>query len=75
MKYLNCSYLFIYLLLRTEARNRGSIVFCTTGMLLQFMQMDPALRCYSHIIIDEIHERSLESDFIITLLKHIIPKV
>ncbi|XP_001604337.2 ATP-dependent DNA/RNA helicase DHX36 [Nasonia vitripennis] len=56
------------------ARPQGSIVYCTTGMLLQFMQMDPALRNYSHIILDEIHERSTQSDFIITLLKQIIPK-
>ncbi|XP_035741323.1 ATP-dependent DNA/RNA helicase DHX36-like isoform X3 [Vespa mandarinia] len=54
-------------------RERGSILFCTTGMLLQFMQSDPALKGFSHIILDEIHERSTESDFIITLLKQIIP--
>ncbi|KAJ8680609.1 hypothetical protein QAD02_016396 [Eretmocerus hayati] len=59
---------------KVPPRSRGSIVFCTTGMLLQFMQFDPALRNYSHIILDEIHERSTQSDFIITLLKQIIPK-
>ncbi|XP_043253836.1 ATP-dependent DNA/RNA helicase DHX36 isoform X1 [Colletes gigas] len=55
-------------------RDRGSILFCTTAMLLQFMQSDPALKNYSHIILDEIHERSIQSDFIIALLKLIIPK-
>lgn len=55
-------------------RDRGSILFCTTGMLLQFMQDDPALKDFSHVIIDEIHERSTESDFILALLKLIIPK-
>ncbi|XP_058808808.1 ATP-dependent DNA/RNA helicase DHX36 [Phymastichus coffea] len=59
---------------KVPARPYGSISFCTTGMLLQFMQMDPALRNYSHIILDEIHERSTQSDFIITLLKQIIPR-
>ncbi|XP_023247427.1 ATP-dependent RNA helicase DHX36 isoform X2 [Copidosoma floridanum] len=59
---------------RKLARSYGSISFCTTGMLLQFMQSDPALRDYSHIILDEIHERSTQSDFIITLLKSVIPK-
>lgn len=39
------------------------------------MQSDPALRDFSHVILDEIHERNTESDFIITLLKQIIPKV
>ncbi|XP_003486528.1 ATP-dependent DNA/RNA helicase DHX36 isoform X1 [Bombus impatiens] len=55
-------------------RDKGSITFCTTGMLLQFMQGDPALKEFSHIILDEIHERSTESDFILALLKLIIPK-
>lgn len=44
-------------------------------MLLQFMQSDPALLRYSHIIIDEIHERSTHSDFVVTLLKEIVAKV
>ncbi|KZC09687.1 PREDICTED: ATP-dependent RNA helicase DHX36 [Dufourea novaeangliae] len=55
-------------------RDRGSITFCTAGMLLQFMQSDPSLKNCSHIILDEIHERTTESDFIIALLKLIIPK-
>ncbi|XP_015601854.1 ATP-dependent RNA helicase DHX36 isoform X2 [Cephus cinctus] len=59
---------------KVPARDSGSILFCTTGLMLQFMQSDPALRNYSHIILDEIHERNTDSDFIITLLKQIIPK-
>ncbi|CAK9823206.1 ATP-dependent DNA/RNA helicase DHX36 [Anthophora retusa] len=55
-------------------RDRGSILFCTTGMLLQFLQNDPALMQVSHIVLDEIHERSTESDFILALLKLIILK-
>lgn len=58
---------------KISPRDRGSILFCTTGMLLQFMQSDPALKGFSHIILDEVHERSTESDFIITLLRQIIP--
>lgn len=59
---------------KTMCRNNGSILFCTTGILLQYMQGDPALRDFSHIILDEIHERNTQSDFIITLLKQVIPK-
>jgi len=50
-------------------------LFCTAGILLQIMKHDPALKSFSHVILDEIHERTTESDFIITLLKQIIPKV
>ncbi|XP_034950884.1 ATP-dependent DNA/RNA helicase DHX36 [Chelonus insularis] len=55
-------------------RDYGSILFCTTGVLLRFMQSDPALRDYSHIILDEIHERNSETDFIMTILKQVIHK-
>ncbi|XP_015113650.1 ATP-dependent DNA/RNA helicase DHX36 [Diachasma alloeum] len=59
---------------KVMSRDYGSMLFCTTGLLLQYMQGDPALRDFSHIILDEIHERNTESDFIITLLKQVIPK-
>ncbi|XP_078045232.1 ATP-dependent DNA/RNA helicase DHX36 [Augochlora pura] len=59
---------------RIMARERGSITFCTSGMLLKYMEHDPALNNISHVILDEIHERSTESDFTIALLKLIISK-
>ncbi|XP_069705785.1 ATP-dependent DNA/RNA helicase DHX36 [Periplaneta americana] len=55
-------------------RRRGSIVFCTTGVLLQQMQSDPALKEVSHLVLDEIHERDVISDFVLTILKDVIPK-
>lgn len=71
-----CRFFYItYLSFRVHSRPQGCILFCTTGMLLQFMQNDPALTDVSHIILDEIHERNTESDFIISLLKQVIPKV
>nr|CAD7589117.1 unnamed protein product [Timema genevievae] len=63
--------------IRLEAkicRKKGSILFCTTGILLQWMRSDPALREVSHLVLDEIHERDVTSDFVITILKDIIPK-
>lgn len=60
---------------RKLGREFGSILFCTTGILLQHIQRDSALNYYSHIIIDEIHERDTISDFTLTILKSIIPVV
>jgi ATP-dependent RNA helicase DHX36 len=56
-------------------REKGSILFCTTGVMLQRMQTDPALRELSHLVLDEIHERDVTSDFVIAILKDIIQKV
>ena len=46
------------------------MTYCTTGVVLQWMRSDPLLREWSHIVLDEIHERDIQSDFLITLLKH-----
>ncbi|XP_068081354.1 ATP-dependent DNA/RNA helicase DHX36 isoform X2 [Anabrus simplex] len=55
-------------------RQQGSIVFCTTGILLQWMQSDPGLTTISHVIIDEIHERNINSDFVMTVLRQLLPQ-
>ncbi|KAI0409433.1 helicase associated domain-containing protein [Xylaria palmicola] len=48
------------------------IKFLTEGMLLQELLRDPNLRQYSAIIVDEIHERSVDVDLITGFLKQII---
>lgn len=52
---------------------RGTkIKFLTEGMLLQELLQDPHLRDYSAIIVDEIHERSLDVDLLVGFLKQIL---
>lgn len=54
-------------------RSQGSINFCTTGVLLKFMEIDPSLgQSISHIIIDEIHERNVPIDVCLALIKQVI---
>lgn len=48
------------------------LLFCTTGILLRKIQADPLLRDISHIVMDEVHERSLESDFAAALLRDLL---
>ena len=54
----------------TDADTRIKIL--TDGMLLQELKADPLLSRYSVIMVDEAHERSLNIDFILGLLKQII---
>ncbi|KAL9927363.1 ATP-dependent RNA helicase Rhau isoform 2-T2 [Glossina fuscipes fuscipes] len=54
-------------------RDYGSILYCTTGIMLQRMQTNPLLNDVSVLILDEIHERSVETDLIMALLKKILP--
>ncbi|MBU0928711.1 MAG: ATP-dependent RNA helicase [Spirochaetes bacterium] len=48
------------------------IKIMTDGILLQEMKLDPALSKYSVIMVDEAHERSLNIDFILGLLKRVL---
>ena len=49
------------------------IKIMTDGILLQEMKLDPWLSKYSLVIVDEAHERSLNIDFVLGLLKRILP--
>lgn len=54
-------------------RQHGSILYCTTGVFLRFLQSDEdgELSRFSHIVIDEVHERSIQTDFLLTNLRNI----
>lgn len=41
------------------------ILFTTTGLLLRRLQSEPDLASSSHLLIDEIHERSMDSDLLL----------
>jgi hypothetical protein len=47
------------------------IKFVTDGMLLREMLVDPLLRRYSVVMVDEAHERSLQSDVLMGLLRRV----
>ncbi|MDR1908341.1 MAG: ATP-dependent RNA helicase [Spirochaetaceae bacterium] len=48
------------------------IKIMTDGILLQEMKLDPWLSKYGFLVVDEAHERSLNIDFILGLLKRIL---
>uniref|UniRef100_A0A182QSZ8 RNA helicase n=1 Tax=Anopheles farauti TaxID=69004 RepID=A0A182QSZ8_9DIPT len=51
-------------------RPYGSIMFCTIGVLLR--KLEGGLRGVSHVIVDEIHERDVNSDFILVVLRDMV---
>ncbi|KAH9844921.1 Helicase associated domain (HA2) [Teratosphaeria destructans] len=59
---------------RFDARNPpngGGITYCTTGILLEQLKHDPGgvLDTLSYIVIDEVHERDINIDFLMVVLK------
>eukprot|EP00898_Chlorokybus_atmophyticus_P004343 jgi/Chlat1/490/Chrsp103S00981 len=48
------------------------LLFCTTGVLLRRLASNPDLIDVSHVIVDEVHERTLQSDFLLIILREIV---
>ena len=55
---------------KTDLTTRIKIM--TDGILLQEMKLDPMMKKYSVIMVDEAHERSLNIDFVLGLLKRVL---
>ena len=51
-------------------RPYGSVLFCTVGVLLR--KLEAGLRGVSHVIVDEIHERDVNSDFLLVVLRDMV---
>lgn len=60
--------------LENKISSSTRLTFCTTGILLRRLASDPLLAAVSHIIVDEVHERSEESDFLLLILKELMMK-
>lgn len=53
------------------SREKTQVKFMTDGILLKEIEQDFLLKHYSVIIVDEAHERSLNSDILVSLLTRI----
>ncbi|XP_056387862.1 ATP-dependent RNA helicase A isoform X1 [Hyla sarda] len=51
-------------------RPHASIMFCTVGVLLR--KLEAGIRGISHVIVDEIHERDINTDFLLVVLRDVI---
>ncbi|XP_059140316.1 putative ATP-dependent RNA helicase DHX57 [Physella acuta] len=58
--------------LESNTSNQTRLLFCTIGILLRRLEGDPTLEHVSHVIIDEVHERSSESDFLLMIVRDIL---
>ncbi|CAM6089460.1 unnamed protein product [Calypogeia fissa] len=57
------------------AWNAGTkLLFCTTGILLRRLGGDRDLDGVSHIVVDEVHERTVLGDFLLVILKDLLDR-
>lgn len=60
--------------LESVRTSQTRLLFCTTGILLRRLAQDPDLRGVSHLLIDEIHERGLNEDFLLIIIRDLLPR-
>uniref|UniRef100_A0A4W4E6C5 Putative ATP-dependent RNA helicase DHX57 n=1 Tax=Electrophorus electricus TaxID=8005 RepID=A0A4W4E6C5_ELEEL len=58
--------------LETIRSSSTRLLFCTTGVLLRRLEGDAELKGVTHVIVDEVHERTEESDFLLLVLKDLM---
>ncbi|PKU81642.1 DExH-box ATP-dependent RNA helicase DExH3 isoform X1 [Dendrobium catenatum] len=50
------------------------LLFCTSGILLRRLLVDRNLNGVTHVFVDEIHERGMNEDFLLIVLKDLLPR-
>ncbi|KAG0148747.1 hypothetical protein CROQUDRAFT_669777 [Cronartium quercuum f. sp. fusiforme G11] len=62
--------------IRLESRTSPTtrLVYATTGIVLRMLENGTDLQEITHLIIDEVHERSIDSDFLLIALRTILER-
>lgn len=50
------------------------ILFCTTGVLLERLIATKTLTHFTHIVLDEVHERDKDMDFLFIIIRMLLAK-
>ena len=56
----------------TRASSATALLFCTTGLLLRRLESERDLPGVTHLFIDEVHERSVESDLLLLVVRDLL---
>lgn len=62
--------------IRLEAKTSKEtrLVYATTGIVMRMLEGSNELREITHLVLDEVHERSIDSDFLLIVLKKLLTK-
>jgi ATP-dependent RNA helicase DHX36 len=60
--------------LENKRSAKTELLFCTTGVMLRMIAGDPLLSDVTHVVIDEVHERDRNSDFLLIILRRLLKK-
>ena len=60
--------------LETKRSAETKLLFCTIGVLLQMLTSDRDLAKVSHVVIDEVHERSCDNDLLLAVVARLLQR-
>jgi ATP-dependent RNA helicase DHX29 len=55
--------------LESSVAAQTRLVYATVGIVLRMLENEDGLRDITHLILDEVHERSIDTDFLLIILK------
>ncbi|KAI3554166.1 helicase associated domain-containing protein [Colletotrichum abscissum] len=58
--------------LEANTSRETRLVFATTGIVMRMLEGSNDLREVTHLVLDEVHERSIDSDFLLIILKKLM---
>ncbi|KAL3473615.1 P-loop containing nucleoside triphosphate hydrolase protein [Aspergillus californicus] len=73
---LGTSRSFIGFAVRLESKISHStrLVFATTGVVVRMLERPDDFQDITHVVLDEVHERSIDSDFLLVVLRRLMQK-
>ncbi|KAK3674438.1 hypothetical protein LTR78_005524 [Recurvomyces mirabilis] len=62
--------------IRLESHTSSStrLVYATTGIVLRMLENPNSLGDISHLVVDEVHERSIDTDFLLIILRSLMQR-
>lgn len=60
--------------LESNTTKETRLVYATTGIVMRMLEGSNDLREVTHIVLDEVHERTIDSDFLLIILKKLMAR-
>ncbi|KAJ6443429.1 ATP dependent RNA helicase [Purpureocillium lavendulum] len=60
--------------LEANTSRETRLVYATTGIVMRMLEGSNDLREVTHLVLDEVHERTIDSDFLLIVLKRLLVK-
>ncbi|KAI9811170.1 MAG: hypothetical protein M1827_005621 [Pycnora praestabilis] len=58
--------------LESNITNQTKLVYATTGIVMRMLERSNGLGDITHLVLDEVHERSIDSDFLLIILRKLV---